>query len=42
MRRRCVEVSTLSYLRVGVVTPPPALLLAVAGLWIAARLIGDL
>jgi len=40
MRRRGVEVSTLSYLRVGVVTTMPALLAAAAGLWIAARVIG--
>ena len=40
MRRRGVEVSTLTYLRVGTVTTVPALLAAVAGLWIMARLIG--
>ena len=40
MRRRGVEVSTLTYLRVGVVTTVPALLAAAAGLWITARLIG--
>ena len=40
MRRHGVEVSTLAYLRVGVVTTVPALLAAAAGLWIAARVIG--
>jgi arsenical pump membrane protein len=40
MRRHGVEVSTLTYLRVGAVTTVPALLAAVAGLWILARLIG--
>jgi arsenical pump membrane protein len=40
MRRRGVEVSTLTYLRVGTVRTVPALLAAVVGLWIMARLIG--
>jgi arsenical pump membrane protein len=40
MRRRGVEVSALTYFRVGVVTTVPALFAAAAGLWIAARLIG--
>jgi arsenical pump membrane protein len=42
MRRRGIEVSTLTYLRVGVVTTVPALLAAAAGLWLATRLIGGL
>jgi arsenical pump membrane protein len=40
MQRHGVEVSTLTYLRVGAVTTVPALLASVAGLWIMARLIG--
>jgi arsenical pump membrane protein len=40
MRRRGVEVSALTYFRVGVVTTVPALLAAAAGLYIAARVIG--
>jgi arsenical pump membrane protein len=40
MRRHGVEVSTLTYLRVGAVTTLPALLASVVGLWIVARLIG--
>jgi arsenical pump membrane protein len=40
LRRRGVEVSALTYFRVGVVTTAPALLAAAAGLWIAARLLG--
>jgi arsenical pump membrane protein len=40
MRRRGVEISALSYFRVGVVTTVPALLAATAGLWVAAQLIG--
>lgn len=40
MRRRGLEVSTLTYLRVGTATTVPALLAAAAGLWIMARLIG--
>jgi arsenical pump membrane protein len=39
MRRRGVEVSTLAYLRVGVVTTVPALLAAAAAVWLSARLI---
>ncbi|MDQ6673559.1 MAG: SLC13 family permease [Chloroflexota bacterium] len=40
MRRHGVEVSALTYFRVGAVATVPALLAAAAGLWIAARLIG--
>jgi arsenical pump membrane protein len=42
MRRRGLEVSTLAYLRVGVLTTVPALLAAAAGMWVVARLIGGL
>jgi Na+/H+ antiporter NhaD/arsenite permease-like protein len=35
-----VEISALSYFRVGVVTTVPALLAAAAGLWVAAQLTG--
>jgi arsenical pump membrane protein len=42
MRRRGIEVSTLTYLRVGVVATVPALLAAAAGLWLATRQIGGL
>jgi arsenical pump membrane protein len=40
VRRSGLEVSALTYFRVGVVTTVPALLFAEAGLWIAARVIG--
>jgi arsenical pump membrane protein len=42
MRRRGVEVSTLTYLRVGILTTVPALLAAAACLWVTARLIGEI
>jgi arsenical pump membrane protein len=40
MRRRGLEVSAVSYLRVGVVTTLPALLCAAGAVWLVARLIG--
>jgi arsenical pump membrane protein len=40
VRRRGLEISALTYFRVGVVTTVPALLAAAAGLWIAVRVIG--
>jgi arsenical pump membrane protein len=40
MRRRGLEISTLAYLRVGVITTVPALLAAAGGLWLVARLSG--
>lgn len=40
MRRRGVEISALTYFRVGVMTTVPTLVAAATGLWIAARLIG--
>jgi len=40
VRRRGMQVSALTYLRVGAVTTVPALLAAVSGLWLVAWLIG--
>jgi arsenical pump membrane protein len=42
MRRRGLEVSTLAYLRVGIITTVPTLLAAAGGLWLVARLMGGL
>jgi arsenical pump membrane protein len=39
LRRRGLEVSPIEYLRVGVVVTVPALALAVAALWIVARVL---
>jgi arsenical pump membrane protein len=40
VRQRGMQVSALTYFRVGILTTVPALLAAVVGLWITARLIG--
>jgi len=42
LRRRGVQVSALAYLRVAMVVTVPALLAAAGGLWLVARLLGDL